>query len=449
MKPIPVLVMDLKTYLPYAILAGAIVVFLLIQAWMNHRARIRMQRDLTRAQEALFARSAQELAVRLTEYTDQTLLKKVDESYSTLISKELLPGVNQAAQTMAELSAAVVARQEQGMTELAKQLSTVFTEELRRYVRDEAQLISEVRSTSADFADKLTAAAVSVEQTAARYADVFQKTSTVQYALLETFKAFGQQIVDLTGLLGKATDAFGQIHTALSDSTQLAAGLGETVEQMRASSQESAFLLATQNEKVATLLNDAVSAMQANTENSAKAILDEFGRQLADSTASIKNFMETFHNMNESMRATAEEFTSGIIRVSERMETAAGTSYQKFTETLSETATKEYERFASSAEAYSGQILGDIVRLSETLDGHISNLQIVTQQLGNSVSSFHGDVSTSTAKFEMGMEKTIEAALEQLDHSLAEIIKRLVSVTANIEEAAGALPRAVRSITQQ
>ena len=44
------------------------------------------------------------------------------------------------------------------------------------------------------------------------------------------------------------------------------------------------------------------------------------------------------------------------------------------------------------------------------------------------------------------MEKTVSEALTQMDNSLAEIVKRLVSVTKNIQEAADALPRAVRAV---
>ena len=89
----------------------------------------------------------------------------------------------------------------------------------------------------------------------------------------------------------------------------------------------------------------------------------------------------------------------------------------------------------------------NITQLSEALQGHITNLQFITQQLNNNVTSFNETVDLSSSKFEVGMEKSISEALSQMDSSLAEIVRRLVAVTSNIQEAADALPKAVKSLT--
>jgi len=204
--------------------------------------------------------------------------------------------------------------------------------------------------------------------------------------------------------------------------------------------------LSSHNEKTANMLNEAVNAMQVNTENAAKGVLSEFSTNLSETTNAISETVNTLKEISQNINSSANNFSTGISNIYNDFGENLDKNLSNVTEKINEAVSAEYQKIVTSAETYSSTFTGSINNLNVSLETHISTLQTIANQLNNNISNFKGDVDNQTDRFELGIEKTVSEALTQIDSSLAEIVKRLVTVTVNIQEAADALPKAVKAI---
>ena len=247
-------------------------------------------------------------------------------------------------------------------------------------------------------------------------------------------------------MLENATHSISEMQTHINESSTMLLGYNETTALAQKIAVDSTAKLSEQSEKTAELLNNAVLSMQQNTEVASKAVLSEFSTSLHFTTDSITNTVETLKGISENINSSANQFLSSITTIYKDFGTDLDKNLNSITASISESVTAEYQKVVMNAEVYSNQFENNIASLNTTLDGHMRNLQSISQQLSDNLSSFKSDVDTSSNRFELGMEKTVSDALTQMDNSLAEIVKRLVSVTKNIQEAAESLPRAVRAV---
>jgi uncharacterized phage infection (PIP) family protein YhgE len=231
-----------------------------------------------------------------------------------------------------------------------------------------------------------------------------------------------------------------------NENSELAKSLMETTAVAQKLASEANERLAEQNEKTAALLNDAVNKMELNTENAAKAVLAEFSTNLNATTESISNTVTTLKDIAENINSSATNFSSGIDHIYKDFGSDLDKNLNSVTSNISASISAEYQKIVTSAQSYSNSFTESINGLNTSLDQQIGGLKTITDQLNHNVLSFKNDVDMSSSKFEVGMERSISAALEQMDASLAEIVKRLVTVTVNIQEAADALPKAVKAV---
>ena len=432
------------------ILAGFVIlffVFLLIQARIIRKAQEKVMRELVRSQEAFFTNAADQLSEKLTVYTDGALVEKVNNIYSGLLSENLLPQVNEAAKTVSMLSEAVVRRQEDGMTELADMLADLFASKTREYIRQETETIASLQETTAAFSKNLSEMSENINQLSFRFGNVYDQTTAVAATVSEAGEILAEKVGALGAMFDSAAGSFAAIQSQISENKDTVLALSETTERVQQLAERSAFLLADQNERTAGLFNDAISSMQQSAELSAKTVASELSMNLGTTAELINNTVANLSEIAQSINRSAEKFASGI-----------STSYNDFgnqinerlagvTQSLSDSISDQCQKIAQSTETCSNVFVQNITQLSEALQGHITNLQFITQQLNNNVTSFNETVDLSSSKFEVGMEKSISEALSQMDSSLAEIVRRLVAVTSNIQEAADALPKAVKSLT--
>lgn len=431
------------------IITGFVIVlfiFLLIQARMNRKARENMMKDLVKTQESVFSNAAELLAGKLSAYTDSVLVDKVNSIYSNLLTQNLLPAVNDAARTVTMLSEAVVKRQEEGMIEVADVLAELFAAKTREYVQQEAGIIASLQDTTARFSNELSEITDTVQQLSLRYSNVYEQANAVAATVSEAADLLSVKVDKLGGMFDSTAQSISIMQSSMLESKDIVTAMSETTAHVQKLANESSALLAEQNERTAGLFNDAISSMQQSAELSARAVVSELSMNLGATTELISNTVTTLKEIADQINNSANQFASGISssyndfgsNINERLSSVTGS----FSQSISE----QCQKIVYSTETCSNSLTQNITQLNESLQGHITNLQFITQQLNNNVSSFNDNVDLSTNRFELGMENSISAALSQMDSSLAEIVKRLISVTANIQEAADALPKAVKSI---
>ena len=388
------------------------------------------------------------MAKKLAEYTDSILIERVNSYYTELVTKELFPSVNEASLKISQLSDKVIKRQEKGMAELANIIAQSLADKTKDYFLQEAETISSLKETTVAFSNELAHITATIQEFSEQNNNVYNKTSVVSASVSEAASLLSGTVAELSTVMGNIGLAMAQTKKDTTANNNMFKDLIETTAQVQKLASASSELLANQNEKTSQMLNDAVNAMQQNTEQAAKAMLSEFSINLNATNASIENAINTLKEITDNINIAATQFSAGISNSYGELGNKLDAKLGSVSEAMSETVNAEYEKIVSSAENYSKSFSQSVTKFNKTLEDHIDGLQIITQQLNNNISSFKNEAKDSSNIFEIGMEKSVGAALNQIDDSLAEIVKRLVSVTVNIQEAADALPKAIRSIKE-
>ncbi|MDR1629269.1 MAG: hypothetical protein LBS36_03520 [Oscillospiraceae bacterium] len=467
-------------------LLGLVLVFLVLHLARGRKAQSESLRGLLKAQEQLLGDSSALLAKQLMAFTSTQLVETVQAGYERMVAQDLLPSVNAAAAVVAELSSAVVKRQESGMAELANDLAALFTARTEHYLEQEAEVVAAMNGAAGQFAGQLAEINETAMQLSAQYGEVYQKANTISETLSSAVSGLGAHLAGLENTLEKNAGFAQSMQSCILESGAVVKSITQTVEQMQQITTKAVGSVAAQQETTAELLSDAIATMRQNTEDSAKAVLSEFGaalsannRALADTITALRDATESMHKNTEEaaatvlnefsgallanngalgetvaalrevmggMENTADRFAAGVSEAYNQFNMAVDTKVAQLSTAFSESAEQEYQKLLNSAETYATGFSRDISSLGEALESHLANLHTITHQLSNTVDSFKNDADASTHRFETGIEQLVSSALKEMDSSLAEIVGRLVAVAASIGEAADALPRAVCSI---
>lgn len=408
---------------------------LLNQAKYFKKAREIMKKEVSETQKELFKNASEMLAKNLIEYTDKVLVERIENSYKKIMSNELLPAVNDAAKQIADLSVAVTERQEIGLAKLAEGMAVHFTSKIKDYIDQQAKVIDSMNQSSVAFSKEIN------------------KINGVSSLLVDKFQIIYDQAYSIssnsTNAINELTEKIDKLTTSLETTMSVLTTAGETIAQtsisakelsnattqMQKVANETTLSLNNQNEKIAKMLSDSINTMRENTEKATKSVVSDFNERLSTTTETISNSVVALKDIVKGINDSATAFVSSI-----------STTNENSTNIISQTISSETEKLRLSAETYSTRFVNSLSTLNSTIESHLNNLQLVTNQLSNAVSSFKSDVDMSSSRFEIGIEKTVSDVLTQMDNSLSEIVKRIVLVTQNIQEAADALPKAVKAI---
>lgn len=332
------------------------------------------------------------------------------------------------------------------MANLAEALTNQLAAKTRDYIRQEAIIITSLQETTAQFSKELGQVTANTQVLAASLYGTCQQASSTSVATAEAASALFDKISALTTALDGTMQAISLSQANILDNCSAAKSLGDTTLEMQKLTAESSAGLTAQNEKIAVLLSDTIQAMQHNTEEATKGVLTEFTANLGIATNSISATIDSLQAIADGIKLSAAEFARSLSNSYNTVGSSLDEKMISVTDKVSQAIAAEYDKILKSTESYSLNFSQGVSQLDSSLETHISNLQTITQQLNNNVNSFKGDVDTSSSRFELGMEKSVAEALAQMDSSLAEIVKRLVAVTANIQEAADALPKAANAL---
>ena len=425
-----------------------LIVFLLVQAKMNRKARENMMKDLVKTQETIFSNASELLAEKLTVYTDSVLFERVNNLYTDLLSQNLLPAVNEASATVTKLSEAVVNRQETGMVEIADVLAELFASKTRDYIQQEAGIIASLQETTESFSANLEYISTNIQQLSLRFSNVYEQANAIAVTVSESSELLSSKLGMLGEMFDSTANSFTEMNNRIAQNKESVLALSETTRNIQQLTHRSAQLLSEQNERTAGLFNDAIQSMQQSAEVSAKAVVSELSMNLGTTAELISGTVTNLADIAEKIQNSATQFASGISSSYDDFGNNINEKLGSVTQTMSDSIAEQCQKIVYSTETCSNSLAQNLTQMNDTLQGHITNLQFITQQLSNNVSSFNDGVDLSASRFEVGMEKSISSALAQMDHSLADIVKRLVAVTSSIQDAADALPKAVKSIKE-
>ncbi len=370
-----------EAFITAIVIAGLFVlilaVFLLVQSDINRKDRKSMVKIMIDSQSETMRNTVRILTQKLAEYTEGTLTYKIRSDYTGLITQDLLPSVNRAADRIADLAAETSASCQVIIDSLTGIITEAFNAGTNEYFKREADTIRKIENASASFAIGLEKIVESLGKLSEKISTIYEQTASISNNLVRVtgnaVETLGISSEKFSSLLEKLLNTVNDIQENARDNSRIYNEFKETAKQISQLTTGAAILISEQNNKTAVLLDNAA---------------EKTGRG------------------SESAIQTMISVTAG----------------------------------------YTGKLSDAMNAFGEGLEKHITNLQLVTQQLDNSVKSLKEDAGNSTARFETGIEKTVATTLGQMDKSLAEITGHLADVTANIQEAADSLPRVVRSM---
>ncbi len=435
---------DISIILIAVIFIGCIAtVFIFVNSQMklNKAMREDLKADIAKTQEQVFSQAVEILVGKLTEYTDTVLTERVNDYYSELVARELFPAVNDASLKITQLSEEVIRRQESGMAELAGIMAHSLSDKVKDLILKENEILSSLNETTRLFSGEFANVTQTVKELSAQNINIYSQTKEVSDHVSKAASTLGGTVLNLTGILGELAHSIAQAKKDASENSYFFKELIETTAQVQKIAGTTAETLASQNKITADLLNNAVSSMQLNTEQAAKSVLVEFGANLQSTTDIIEGTVVVLKEIAGNISDSATQFSAGITNSYSELGSNLDSKLSGVAQAMSEAVNAEYQKITSSAENYSKSFGQSINKFNSTLEEHINGLQTITQQLNNNVASFKSETQESSTMFESGMDKSVSAALIQIDEALAEIVKRLVTVTVNIQEAADALPK--------
>ncbi|MDD2361447.1 MAG: hypothetical protein PHH84_00575 [Oscillospiraceae bacterium] len=436
-------------FLTVAIIIGVILIlfiFLLIQERINRKARANLMKDLVETQEIIFKNAAALLSDKLSEYTDTVLLAKVNNIYTKLLKENLFPSVDDASKKITELNESVVRRQEEGLVQIADVLAELFAAKVREYIEQEVVVISSLQETTTQFSKELLGITETVQELSLRYSNVYEQANEIATTVSASSELLSTKVDKLGDMFDGTAQSIEIMQSSVLESKEIVNAMSQTTAHIQQLSNEAAGLLSDQNERTANLLTDAINTMQQSAQTSAQSVVSELGVHLTATTDLMSGTVTTLKDIVEQINSVANRFSEGLSSSYTDFGDNINQRLAEVSDTFSQSITDQCLKMSSSTEACSNNISQNLLQLNDVLKGHISNLQIITQQLNDNISTLGEGVDKYASRFESGMDSSVSAALGQMDSSLAEIVKRLVKVTSNIQEAADALPKAVKSI---
>lgn len=425
------------------------ILFVVYLTRSNRKMCRAMNASLSEAQERHFTKAAELLADKLSTYTDQVLVEKVNDVYTKLVAQDLLPAVNLAAVRITELSEAVTAKQESGMRELATMMADLLAEKTRDYLFAEKQIITMLNENVTAFSGELDRITQNVSQLTMLQDAIHEQSKTTFSNVSNASNLLSSKISELDVIMHSTVNSVVQIQQLVNDNSETVRLLVDSTAQVQSSVGQSLELLSNNNQKTADIIHDAVYSMQQNSELAAKTLVSEFGTVVTGLTQNITSVLMELHDISGKIQATSMEFSGAIHTVTDGFNSHLGDTLNDINNIISKSVSAEYKKIVMGAEEYSNTFTSSINSLNVDLDNHISSLQTLTEQLTHNITTTKSGFDYASQSFQSSLETSISSALNQMDRSLADILQRLVEVTVNIQDAADALPRAVSAIKKE
>lgn len=430
------------------IIAGSAVIFIVIffvmffiQTKSNRRTLEGTVREILISQEDLFNNAAKLLAKKLSDFTENILIEKINDYYKTLVSEELLPSVNRAAEVITELAEKTNKKQDHEIKELATKFTDLIANRTDAYIRSQAEIISHLNNVTTSFADELAKITLSIKEIGALQNNAYQNSEHLSNSVTGAVGELCEKVKTLEDLYMGTTRAIGDLQNNISESAAIVKEMSQYTQTSHQNALNTSNQIAEYSENIAKLLNDSVKSMQSNTETAANIVIDNFASKISGNFESIDSTVTELKGISENISKSADNFSEGISKVYADFGGKIGSELSSITTSISETINSEYQKITRSAETYSQTFSENVTVLGSQFSTNITELKSATEQLDVRIKQLTEDINKSSSRFETGIDKTVSDALNEMDTALAEIVKRLVSVTVSIQEAGDSITR--------
>lgn len=429
---------------PSVFLLATLLLFLiavLLFVWLQARSHKRLAQGLREAstlQEKATAQLAKEFSHKLVEYTNGPLFERVNGQYEKLVKQNLTPAVNEAAQRIQILSEQVVRRQEQGTTALANMLADKLSGRIHDFVKAEALMVKAVQDNVQNFGGQLSMVSGSLSDITGLQEQSALATREALQSLMAGNELLERNILRLEAMLEKSAGSGQRLQGLMEQNASTVEALAAATAAAHEEAKAAANTLASAHAEGSRQLTQAAEALSAH-----------FTRATQEITSPLANVTRELSGISGSLNSASTQLGQVVNELYQSFGSNLSKLLEDVVATLSRSAAVEYQKILKSAEEYSGSFVQATNSLNVDVDKHVEDLRLITEQLSLNISTFRGGFENTSATFQDGLEQAMQKALTQLDGSLAEILKRLLQVAQNLQDAADALPRAINAMRKE
>lgn len=401
--------------LVFLILTVLILVFLIIQTFAGRKSQARLFASMLESHEKLQKSACEDLAEMLSNYAENELLARVQESYEHLISKDLVPAVSGAGQALADLSAQLIARQEGTMKEVAVELADAFALRTKEYLQQEAEIFGSMNAATADFSTNIAAGGEVARQLSAQFEDIYEKAGKLAQSLVETANKLGEQLSNLDSTFEKNAAVSNQLQDDLQKSSKMLVIAAKTVEGMEQAVDKAVENVSSQQEFAANVMQKAVEDMSENTQNAARQLMDDFASSIKSNADVMNETVAALEEVAEKIHSTAGGFSEGL-----------DAAYEKFDGSIDEKISHVSNKFSASAEKLSNEMQGSASAFAaavslayENFDNSTSTkISDITEKFSASADNLASKMQGSSEGVALGVSRAYETFSRSVDDKM-------------------------------
>ncbi len=410
----------------------------------------------------------------VTEYGQSLITKliNVENENSSLLLKQLDSfhddlGINN--RTMIEKIEFLTNKLERGFESLIKKQSKIsdeirdcmaenftnFTESLSKTTTE--QIIEALQNVVANFNENLT------EQ----FGENFKRLDDGVKELVVWQKNYKQQLEEMTDLYAKGVEAISSTEESLENISESMTNIEESTEKIPENMEKLALVIDKNQEqleelevkietfaimrdkaveaipliqervdtaidgikKVSEILTESAENISKNFKNSmesqtdqANSVLESIKDKIAETMDGVEKNIKTLASevldgiTNDVLESIKDEVSNTIEDIGENVKNQVGeavTGILKISETLTESAENISENFENS-----------MIRQTELAENTLKSMENKTQNTVDSIEKMVDGITKSTAYINKGLEKTIDASMDEMGSSLAAITTR-------------------------
>ena len=410
---------------------------------------IRSQKKYQRKKEEKLQEVYDSGTKALDSFVNDSVVKAVEESYSVMISKDLVPAVVGLTATVNNFTDNVAKQQQDGLEIISVKLTDLFSKKLQESMKDQFDAINQLAMTTKIYQENISEIVGSTNKIVDAFEDVSNKAQNAATDLNSGISHLGVCVGNVQNSLDAAADCIKSLCDgtgASEESMERIVNVAHDIEQTAA---DFASKITNQNAETVLMLENVVRSLTDSAEASAKETYANLKGLLNETNEKFSITTSALNDVSDDIHKSATEFALAIantyVNFASSMESSVMTLYSN----VAESAENEYQRIIAASGENSSRFEENVEKLRLTFADYISNIESISNNIRESAESFEGSAQQTSNLFTQNIEDTINSIFKQFDKSLAQISKYLVESAGHIKDAADSLPIAVSAIKNE
>lgn len=409
----------------------------------------------TRQNTIAFENTAKQIGNRIDEFTVNGITPIVARSFENAIEKNLTPGVNRMEANLAELSSAIVMRQEAGMKTLADSFADRLTDTIEVRIQAMCENVDKINGSMKELENNMNVSITTLEtslqadrgalaQACERIKEAaeIQKSASENISVLSSHLEATEKLVDTLmswdELIEKSSLVIADsLRSAVESNVETAKGLANTMASLANAGTEQYEKAA---EAGAKFLNDIIIEMNKSMDGVGHEIAESITKASSESVGIIDRLAEKTDQLKEEYDTYFSRVENQSRSSMEDMDFHVQAVIGKFSEEAMTVMNKLEENITKAM----GMFEGNTTELLSSLEEQSRSIGLYAHDLNIDIATLTGNLKESVQLFTDQIHNGVERTFQDFDEGLSEVSGRLANTVESIRESVENLPKAIR-----